>query len=198
MSELKEYISNITIPDGSTKYVKDAELTETVNELSTKVSTIETNVSNNSEQIGENSSDIKTAKSDITTLKSEVDAIIDKIYPVGSIYLAMNSTNPSTLFGGTWERIKDRFLLACGDTYANGSTGGEATHTLVGEEIPYHDHSVRLTWANDAAYGQLFTETTSSHLVVDKEGETTGGYGGNAPHNNMPPYVTCYMWQRTA
>ena len=129
---------------------------------------------------------------------TDIKLSADLIYPVGSIYMSVNDTNPSKLFGGTWEQIKDKFLLSCGDTYTNGSTGGEATHTLVGEEIPYHEHSVRLTWANDTAYGQLFTESMSSHLVVDKEGETTGGYGGNAPHNNMPPYLAVYVWKRTA
>ena len=56
--------------------------------------------------------------------------ILDKIHPVGSIYISENSTSPATLFGGTWERVKDRFLLAAGDTYSAGSTGGSATHTL--------------------------------------------------------------------
>ena len=43
---------------------------------------------------------------------------LDKTYPVGSIYLSLNSTSPASLFGGTWKQIKDRFLLAAGDTYA--------------------------------------------------------------------------------
>ena len=63
-------------------------------------------------------------------------------YPVGSIYLSVNSTNPGTIFGGTWEQIKDRFLLACGSTYSNGSTGGEAKHTLTTNEMPSHSHAL--------------------------------------------------------
>ena len=59
-------------------------------------------------------------------------------YPVGSIYLSVNSTNPGTLFGGTWEQIKDRFILACGSTYANGATGGASTHT---HSIDGHTHT---------------------------------------------------------
>lgn len=65
---------------------------------------------------------------------------IYNLYPVGSIYMSVNSTNPSNYFGGTWEQIKDRFLLACGSTYSNGSTGGETTHTLTVNEIPSHNH----------------------------------------------------------
>ena len=58
--------------------------------------------------------------------------IVDIIYPVGSIYISVNSTNPSQLFGGTWERIKDKFLLASGDTYANNTTGGSASNFIQG------------------------------------------------------------------
>ena len=67
-------------------------------------------------------------------------ALLNAIYPVGSIYMSVNSTSPATLFGGTWERIKDRFLLAAGDAYAAGGTGGEATHTLTEGEMPAHSH----------------------------------------------------------
>lgn len=70
--------------------------------------------------------------------------IINTVYPVGSIYMSVNDTDPSLLFHGTWERIKDRFLLAAGDAYAADSTGG------------------------------------------------------SQPNNNMPPYLTVYMWKRIA
>ena len=69
------------------------------------------------------------------------DANFNKIYPVGSIYMSVNSTNPSTLFGGEWEQIEDRFLLACGTNHNNGETGGEATHTLTTNEMPSHNHT---------------------------------------------------------
>ena len=73
------------------------------------------------------------------------------IYPIGSIYMCVNDINPSKIFGGTWVQIKDRFLLAAGDTYNNGSTGGSATytpsgtvgsHTLTVNEIPSHTHEL--------------------------------------------------------
>ena len=66
----------------------------------------------------------------------------DIIYPVGSIYISVNSTNPSVYFGGSWEQIKDRFLLACGDTYNNGIFGGEAKHKLTVNEMPSHSHDM--------------------------------------------------------
>ena len=58
------------------------------------------------------------------------DANFNKIYPVGSIYMSVNSTNPSTLFGGEWEQIEDTFLLACGTKYQNGATGGSEQKTM--------------------------------------------------------------------
>lgn len=73
------------------------------------------------------------------------------IYPIGSIYMSVNNVDPSTVFGGTWQQIKDRFLLACGDTYSNGSTGGAANHTPSGtvgnhaltvNEMPSHTHTI--------------------------------------------------------
>lgn len=66
------------------------------------------------------------------------EGTLNAIYPIGSIYMSVNSTNPSQIFGGTWEQIKDRFLLACGNTYSNGATGGEANHILTIAETPTH------------------------------------------------------------
>ena len=66
------------------------------------------------------------------------------VYPVGSIYMSVASTNPSSLFGGTWEALAPgRVLMGAGDSsYPAGSTGGEATHTLTVSEMPAHTHSV--------------------------------------------------------
>ena len=61
--------------------------------------------------------------------------------PIGSIYLSLTTDNPSILFGGTWERIKDTFLLAAGDTYALGGTGGASTVTLSTANMPAHTHT---------------------------------------------------------
>lgn len=67
--------------------------------------------------------------------------ILDLIHPIGSIYWSTDSTSPATLFGGTWEQIKDTFILAAGSTYSAGSTGGEASHTLTVAETPAHTHT---------------------------------------------------------
>lgn len=121
--------------------------------------------------------------------------MLDNVYPVGSIYMSVNSTNPGTLFGGTWSQIKDTFLLACGSTYANGSTGGSATHTLTVDEMPSHHHSLaRTTGAGSNTTG---TGVPPHNGVWQADMQTNYTGGGNA-HNNMPPYLAVYMWQRTA
>lgn len=72
--------------------------------------------------------------------RSDID-IVNLIYPVGSIYMSVASASPATLFGGTWEQLKDRFLLGAGDTYTEGDTGGSASHTLTTDEMPSHNHT---------------------------------------------------------
>lgn len=63
------------------------------------------------------------------------------IYPIGSIYMSVNNNDPSLIFGGTWQQIKDKFLLASGDTYSRGDTGGSATNTLEVNQLPSHSHN---------------------------------------------------------
>ena len=120
----------------------------------------------------------------------------DLIYPVGSIYMSVNSTNPSTLFGGTWEQIKDKFLLSCGDTYSNGSTGGEETHTLTVDEMPSHTHDAQQLW-NTESTGTDQGHTSTWGYKGDTNLLTVGSTGGSKPHNNMPPYLAVYVWKRT-
>ena len=127
-------------------------------------------------------------------------SIFDLLYPVDSIYISVNSANPSTLFGGTWERIQDTFLLAAGSTYSAGSTGGEATHTLTEGEIPAHRHTITYPNAGgpygDAAIG--YPESSNTTKTWMAEMCKTESVGGGTAHNNMPPYLAVYMWKRTA
>lgn len=125
--------------------------------------------------------------------------LLNLIYPVGSIYISVNSTSPHDLFGGTWEQIKDRFLLACGSTYANGATGGEAFHTLTVDEMPNHRHGLDyyINYNLDGGYDKLlaYGSTTAEVHNTDYFMNFTGG--GEA-HNNMPPYLAVYIWERIA
>lgn len=68
--------------------------------------------------------------------------LLNFCYPIGSLYWSSKDTDPSTLFGGTWVQIKDRFVLACGDTYKTvGATGGASSVTLSVSNMPSHSHS---------------------------------------------------------
>ena len=73
---------------------------------------------------------------------NDQEITFDTIYPIGAIYMSMNSTNPGTLFGGTWEQITGKFLLACDTTYEAGTIGGASTVSLSTENLPSHTHSV--------------------------------------------------------
>lgn len=115
-------------------------------------------------------------------------------YPVGAIYLSVNSTSPATLFGGTWEQLENRFLLGAGSDYTAGATGGEATHTLTINEMPSHNHGFKRTTSATGS-GSTWARISSTGDAVDDLITNTGG--GRA-HNNMPPYLAVYMWKRTA
>ena len=74
-------------------------------------------------------------------LYDQLQNTASKLYPVGSVYISFNAADPSTLFGGTWVRLKDTFLLANGDTYAANTSGGSATKTISVNNLPSHTHS---------------------------------------------------------
>lgn len=129
---------------------------------------------------------------------TDVSTVLNKVYPVGAIYMSVNSTNPKTLFGGTWVQIKDRFLLAAGTTYKAGATGGEATHTLTADEIPNHQHVLWYPNAGGEQSAAIGYPEAGSKNTWYAEASKTGGAGGGAAHNNMPPYLAVYVWKRTA
>ena len=125
---------------------------------------------------------------------------LEDVYPIGAIFMSAAATDPGTLFGfGTWEQIKDVFLLSAGDTYAAGGTGGEAEHQLTEAEMPYHQHTMVNT--NAGGYDYDYTKSTITLGSSDKgyAGNASTSYAGNSgSHNNMPPYLTVYAWKRTA
>ena len=200
---------------------------------------------------------------DVTPL-FKIPQILRDVFPVGAIYMSVNNTDPSTLFGGTWERISGRFLLAADSTYTAGSTGGEAKHTLTAAEMPAHTHTAprhRHAVANhthtipahthtasassagahthalyrwkyaaqtpggngylaqgnskDTSYGMssagahthtitigtkaAFSTSAGGNMDTTMNGDSaTTSAGNSGAHNNMPPYLSVYMWKRTA
>lgn len=137
-------------------------------------------------------------------IKSQLPTnVIDTIYPVGSIYMSVSNVHPSGLFGGTWEQIKDTFLLSAGDNYTAGETGGEAEHVLTVDEMPSHNHKLKtdinnptynITWSEWFEYTDGWTQEAGQTQAPATHTTSTGG---DTAHNNMPPYLTVYVWKRT-
>ena len=120
-------------------------------------------------------------------------------YPVGSVYTAVVSTDPSTLFGfGTWSAFGSGRCLVGVDTGQTEfdtveETGGEKTHTLTIAEMPAHDHDI---YAGNSGSGSPSLAIAGSNTTPSADYISDRG-GGNA-HNNLQPYITVYFWKRTA
>ena len=155
-------------------------------------------------------------------VKFEID--LDTIYPIGSIYMSINGTNPKEYYGGEWERIEDKFLLACGTKHQNGDTGGSEdavvvshNHTQVGHTHEPSNTNYKFLGAttNISINGTKRSFPSSSsdghHLVYTDD--ATGGIneyattssvaptinsnGVSGTGKNMPPFLAVYMWVRT-
>ena len=164
--------------------------------------------------------DFSPLENSISSLESELEESINNldakitefqntflnlVYPIGAVYLSLSSTNPGTLFGGTWEQLKDRFLLGAGSSYSVGSTGGEAAHTLSIQEMPNHRHIgigidgvYVFGWDKGTLTGTNWMTQLHQNDKNIADRVQTGYTGGSQAHNNMPPYLTVYMWKRVS
>ena len=192
-------------------------------------------------------SDLEANKSDIdhTHTVSDVTDWLNKVYPIGAIYMSVNSTNPSILFGGTWEKIENTFLLAAGSSYTAGTTGGSADAVVVSHtHIQYahnhtqnghthtqnshnhtqnaHNHPISGNWSDGEGSGHAWAYSTgrkvssksTEYATATNKAATATNQATTATNNeatainqptgvdgtgkNMPPYMTVYMWKRTA
>lgn len=105
-------------------------------------------------------------------LYSQLQDTASKLYPVGSVYISFSSTNPSTLFGGTWTRLKDRMLMANGDSYAPNTTGGSATKTIAVSNMPSHNHSV----SSSGSHSHSVTTAGAGGHTHTASSNTTGAH----------------------
>ena len=128
-------------------------------------------------------------------------SIFNSIYPVGTIYMTVTEVNPHELFGGTWVSWgRGRVPVGVNNSIADFSTieriGGEIAHTLTTEEMPIHTHNLiggavqGLTAVAEGSFISGVWSSPGQNLITSS--------GGNAAHNNLPPYITCYMWKRVA
>lgn len=208
-----------TIGDVSTYYLVSKYEIDLENPANTKI-TLGKTLSVLSEKMASNAN----LKSDIQTVASNVEGIrgtskeaydksveamktaqqvtFDTIYPVGSIYMSVNATNPSELFGGTWVawgsgRVPVGVDTSDSDFSTIEKTGGEKTHELSINEMPSHTHAnyAKRTNVTINSSGNTIISCHRSNTGAST-GDNIGKTGSNAPHNNLQPYITCYMWKR--
>lgn len=192
-TDAPEGYEETSAPTSSTKWYKKV--------ASTPLTTIAKVIDSLQSQTNE-----RTNAPSIRAVKEAIAERWQTIYPVGSIYMSVNNVNPSTLFGGTWSQIKDKFLLACGDTYNNGATGGSATNTLTASQLPNHSHSyVKATGVGNhtltvneipshahtystaqGVYSGMNGTNTQEPLQIriGEQGVNTDTQGGGAAHNH--------------
>ncbi len=138
------------------------------------------------------------------TLKSGTDNYYpNAYYKVGDLFLTTRNENPSLRFGGTWELFGKGKTLVCVDEDDNdfnvvNKTGGEKAHKLTVSEIPSHSHAQYVT-AN-SGYGVGLRQDYNGEqgeYGQYPQGVETALAGGGQLHNNLQPYITCYIWIRT-
>lgn len=143
---------------------------------------------------------------------------INNIYPVGSVYISINNTDPASLFGGTWEQIKDTFLLSAGDTYQAGSTGGNSVHRhdfKIGNIMNYYEIIAdNYSGNNQGAYSYSENKYSKSYgsensinitynsghnqsISSNTVNESTRySIGDTDTASSLPPYLAVYVWKR--
>lgn len=154
------------------------------------------------------------------TLNINEKNIFSLMYPIGSVYISLYNANPSVLFGGTWTQLKDAFLLACGDVYSAGSTGGKTSIKLTEENLPsFEIPSKQLTGkfgevfsgANNKTSGIVSRQDNSDRQYTSSDTNTNkwSEYSIDASHGHsyvgqakeidiMPKYKAVYVWIRTS
>lgn len=169
---------------------------------------------------GVNQNDLTVIKEDISQLQTETTHLNDDVtklmgaftsvtdltkqlfllmHRVGDIIFSTSDENPSTIYGGTWVawgkgQVPVGVDASDSDFNTVEKTGGEKEHTLTVDEMPSHKHD----------FGQQFATTSNLsgaygyYMIAGTQSDVIKNTGGNQPHNNLQPYITCYMWKRTA
>ena len=205
ISELFIELRKLIVDETDRATAKETELKSVIDAETTRATAKETELK----------SDIDDTK---TTVLNEIKAWVNETqHPVGSIYITTDNINPSSIFGGTWEQLKDRFLIGAGSSYSNGETGGATSHThttaahkLTVDEMPSHTHTIRTAVPGDAPasinnHGKIAGAPSNAEFITsDYNQQNFNATGGNASHShgdtgsssNMPPYLCVYMWKR--
>ncbi len=221
----KQYDVLVTITDsmgtGSrSTYVSKAKFVIDVNRDGTGIAFGET-ADDGKEQMSVNLPAVFKKDVEMKDNTGRVVSFVDLIYPVGAIFMSTVSTNPGTYLGGTWEQIKDRFLLAAGDDYSAGDIGGSAdavvvshTHTQAAhshgtgdsshKNFPassatiYNDNAALMSGSGQAYPYSKGESTWANRTATSSVTPKINSAGEDGTGKNMPPYLAVYMWKRTA
>lgn len=204
--------SNITVSSGTISLTK-ANVTSALGYTPPTTDTKYTLPTGNASTLGgvklsDSTSSTSSTSGGIAATPAAVKAAIAEAklaaWPIGSIYMSVNSTSPASLFGGTWEKLSNTFLLAASSSYPAGSTGGEFTHKLTQSELP--NYSLSVTNGSNVIRSKT-GNTADAHVQTQSSGwgipnwesktVTVASGGSGEAHNNMPPYLAVYMWKRT-
>ena len=133
---------------------------------------------------------------------ADYSTFFNLIYPVGSVYLSINSTNPSTLFGGTWVQIAEgQTLWSAGTNNTAGTHIDAGLPNIVGEAGPVDDYSKTVltgAFSNGGAYAYDATSSTSgAGFKLHFEASSSNSIYGNS-NTVQPPAFCVYMFRRTA
>ena len=129
-------------------------------------------------------------------------ALLNMVYPVGSIYMSVNSASPASFLGGTWERIQDKFLLAAGSSHGAGETGGAETAALSQHKHKYDNIYIEPATIQKNPSGEWLlvydAGASGGELSQKSNGQTRNEGTGTDPISTMPPYLAVYMWKRVS
>lgn len=120
------------------------------------------------------------------------------VWPVGAVYVSVVETSPATLFGGTWVafgagRVLVGFDSGQAEFNTAEGTGGAKTHTLSTAEMPSHTHTTSIQNGNGSGSDSTYAVGNGTYTAY-----TSSSAGSGGAHNNLQPYITVYMWKRTA
>lgn len=163
----------------------------------------------------------RASQEEVDTIQARLDNLALQVYPVGSIYINVNEVDPANLFGGTWEKIEDMFLVGSGTQFQQGTTGGNSSitytpsgtvgsHTLTIAEMPSHLHRLHFYKSGGSDPASGYSYSSPSQVSADTELsssmlKTGGSQGHDHPFTGtasairtVPPYLAVNVWKRIA
>ena len=147
--------------------------------------------------------DYQALQEQFAEMQNTINDYWKKLYPVGAIYISTTQTNPANFLGGSWVawgsgRVPVGVNTSDSAFNAPEKTGGEKSHTLTMAEMPNHDGHVLYNgnWTILSQYGTQYSSRPYRKEASNEIVPNGQKLGGGAAHNNLQPYITCFMWKR--